>query len=94
MVRRQWQVRAGGDLGRAIAEIRYSHGMTQAELAQMLNIDRTRLAKLERGHSTQLVDLLIRLLRMQGATLLVEFDDPGESPPDEPWTGSPSRPPP
>lgn len=73
-MRQRWMVRSGSDLGAAIGEIRTARGLTQAELAEQLAVSRTWLAKLERGRSTQMVDLLVRLLRGMGATITVEFD--------------------
>jgi transcriptional regulator with XRE-family HTH domain len=75
VVKQRWVVRNGSDLGEAIGEIRSSRGLTQAELSEQLGVSRTWLAKLERGRTTNMVDLLVRLLRNMGATILVEFDD-------------------
>lgn len=74
-MKQRWIVRSGSDLGAAIGEIRAAHGVTQSDLSEQLGISRTWLAKLERGRTTNMVDLLVRLLRNMGATILVEFDD-------------------
>ncbi len=74
-MKQRWVVRSGSDLGAAIGEIRTSRGVTQADLSEQLGVSRTWLAKLERGRTTNMVDLLVRLLRNMGATILVEFDD-------------------
>jgi transcriptional regulator with XRE-family HTH domain len=74
-VKQRWIVRSGSDLGGAIGEIRTARGVTQADLSEELGVSRTWLAKLERGRTTNMVDLLVRLLRNMGATILVEFDD-------------------
>lgn len=74
-MKQRWLVSNGADLGESIAEIRLAHGLTQQQLAEKVGVERTRLAKLERGRTTIMVDLLVRVLRTMGATLVVEFDD-------------------
>ncbi|MFT4187231.1 MAG: helix-turn-helix transcriptional regulator [Aeromicrobium sp.] len=74
-MRRRWVVREGADLTRAIGEVRWSRGLTQEALAGETGADRTRLARLERGATTKLLDLTVRLLRHLDATIVVEFDD-------------------
>lgn len=71
----RWVVHNGSDLGEAIAEIRAARTLTQEQLAMQVGTSRTWLAKLERGRSTMMVDLLVRILRSLGATIVVEFDD-------------------
>ena len=74
-MRQRWVVHDGSDLGEAIAEIRAARALTQEQLAAQAGLSRTWLAKLERGRSTRMVDLLVRILRSLGATIVVEFDD-------------------
>lgn len=71
----RWVVRGGSDLGEAIGEIRAARGITQADLSEQLGVSRSWLAKLERGRTTHMVNLLVRLLSNMGATIVVEFDD-------------------
>lgn len=71
---RRWVVRAGSDLGRAIAEIRSARGLTQAELAESAGLSRHWLAKLETGRSAVVLDHLLRVLRRLGATITITFD--------------------
>lgn len=75
MARRTWTVRSAEDMGRAIAEIRHERGMTQADLAEKGGLTRVWLAKLETGHSTPVLDHLLRLLRRLGATVTITFGD-------------------
>lgn len=75
MVERRWVVSSGEDLGRAIAEIRQSRGLTQQALAAQAGLSRTWLAKLETGRSSVVLDHLLRTLRRLGATVTVTFDD-------------------
>lgn len=70
----RWVVREGADLTRALAELRHARGLTQESLAQDLAIDRTRLARLEQGMTTKLLNITVRALRRLGATIVVEFD--------------------
>ena len=73
---RRWVVRSGEDLGRAVAEIRRQRHLTQQELADLGGLDRTWLAKLERGRSATVLDHLLRILRRLGATVTISFDAP------------------
>lgn len=74
-MKQRWVVRSGSDLGAAIGEIRAARGITQADLSEQLGVSRSWLAKLERGRTTHMVSLLVRLLSNMGATVVVEFDD-------------------
>lgn len=74
-MQQRWVVHNGSDLGAAIAEIRAGRALTQQQLATQIGTSRTWLAKLERGRSTKMVDLLVRILRSLGASVVVEFDD-------------------
>lgn len=76
MARRTWVVRSGEDLGRAVAEIRHGHGLTQEQLAAQAGLSRTWLTKLEAGRSATVLDHLLRLLRRLGATVTVTFEEP------------------
>ncbi|MFN8074124.1 MAG: helix-turn-helix domain-containing protein [Kineosporiaceae bacterium] len=78
---RTWVVRAGDDLGAAVAEIRRVRGLTQQELADRSGLSRHWLAKLENGRSAVVLDHLLRLLRRMGATVVVTFDEPEPEPP-------------
>lgn len=68
-------IRAGADLGVAIAEARRAAGLTQVELAERAGLDRTYLARLEAGLSVLLLDRTLRLLRRLDATVVVTFPD-------------------
>lgn len=77
MIVEQWIVRSAEDFGRAIAEIRGARGLTQSELAAQGGISRHWLAKLEAGHSTPVLEHLLRLTRRLGATITITFDGNG-----------------
>lgn len=74
-MQRSWTVGSPEDLGLAVAEVRRSRGMTQAEAAATAGIGRTWLAKLETGRSNRVLEHLLRLLRRMGATVTVTWDD-------------------
>lgn len=72
-------VRSPEDLGRAIAELRQTHGLTQQDLAETLGVSRSVIAHLERGrHGTTLARIL-RILRRLGATITITADVPDRS---------------
>jgi transcriptional regulator with XRE-family HTH domain len=80
-VERRWVVRTGADLGSGIGEIRRAHKLTQEQLAEQTGLARPWLAKLEMGRSATVLDQLLRVLRILGATVTITFDDPA---PDQP----------
>lgn len=75
MAVRTWTVRSTEDLGHAVADIRRQRGMTQENLAEVGGLTRTWLAKLETGHTTPVLEHLLRLLRRLGATVTITFGD-------------------
>lgn len=76
------------ELGRRIVEIRERQGMSQAELARRLGVERCRLSHWERGSHMPSLMQVIQL----GATLEAGFDElvPGQKPPAQP--GAPGLP--
>lgn len=66
-------VRIGADLGVAIAEARAARGLTQAELAAQVGLDRSYLARMEAGLSVILLDRALRTLRRLGAEVTVRL---------------------
>lgn len=70
---RSYAVRRGGDLGAAVAEARRARGLTQAELAAQLSVDRTYVAAIERGRSNRLMEHVLRALRRLGAEVVVTW---------------------
>jgi transcriptional regulator with XRE-family HTH domain len=69
-------VRSGEELGKAIAEARRRQRLTQADLADIADVDRSRLAKIELGKSTTLLEQLFRLLDLLGLELVVRIRNP------------------
>ena len=70
---RSYEVSRGGDFGAAIAEARRERGLTQAELAGQLDIDRGYLAAIESGRTNRLIEHLLRALRRLGADVTVSW---------------------
>jgi len=79
-MQRQMKVRTGADLGAAVAEARRARSLTQLELADSVNLDRTYLARIEAGISVQMLDRTLRLLRRLGAEVTVTLPEPAASP--------------
>ncbi|MSY13512.1 MAG: helix-turn-helix domain-containing protein [Actinobacteria bacterium] len=71
----RYVVRSPEDLGRAIAEIRKSQHLTQAQLAEQGAMSRDSFAHLERGRQGRSIELLLRLLRRLGATVTITVGD-------------------
>ena len=70
----RYVVRSSEDLGRAIAEIRKSQDLTQAELAARSGMSRDSVAQLERGRQGRSIELLLRLVRRLGATVTIHVE--------------------
>lgn len=75
----QFVVRSPEDLGRAIAEIRKTQHLTQAQLATRAGMSRDSLAQLERGRQGRSLGLILRLLRRLGATVTITVGRDGSS---------------
>lgn len=81
---REWTIRSADDLGRAIAGVRDSRGLTQQKLSDRAGVERSYLARLETGASTLAIERALRLLRRMGATVTVtlrEGDGDGDGAP-------------
>lgn len=74
-----WSVRSGADIGRAVADVRATRGLTQLSLAQQSGISRGYLAQIESGKTVSLLEHELRILRRLGAavTITIERDDGG-----------------
>jgi transcriptional regulator with XRE-family HTH domain len=73
MSTRRFVVRAPEDLGRTIGEARRERRLTQAELAQAANLDRTYLARMEAGQSTLHIERTLRLFQELGLSIEAEM---------------------
>lgn len=74
---RTWSIHSTADFGRAIADIRALHGLTQQELAAQTATPRAYLAKLEAGLTIRMIERVLRLLRRMGAEVTVSVTRPG-----------------
>ena len=72
---RTWTIRSGADLGRAIADVRALHGLTQEALAEQAAISRTYLARIETGMTVAMIERVLRILRRLGAEVTVSMRD-------------------
>lgn len=78
MSQKEWAIKSGPDIGRAIADIRQLRSMTQAELADASGIERTWLTKMEAGRTNRLLEHLLRVLRRLGADVRVTLPADGD----------------
>jgi HTH-type transcriptional regulator/antitoxin HipB len=62
-------------LGDAIRHYREQAGLTQAELAEQVGIDRTYLSRLEKGEGTEQLRRVIVLLRRLGVRATLQHAD-------------------
>lgn len=82
MAEERWTIRSAPDIGRAIAAIRGSSGLTQQDLAARVGLTRDYVAQIERGRTGRLLDHLLRILRRLGATVTITFEAPDDEPSD------------
>lgn len=66
-----WRIASAEDLGRALAETRSARGLTQQQLADSIDVQRSYLAELEAGASVQMIERLLRAFRRMGAEVTV-----------------------
>lgn len=62
-------------LGQAIRHYRHQSGLTQAELADRVGLDRTYLSRLESGGETQQLRRILAILRELGVKASLERAD-------------------
>jgi HTH-type transcriptional regulator / antitoxin HipB len=65
------QVRRPEDFGTAVAEFRTLRGLTQAELAGRVGLNRTYLSNMEQGDVPAYVQRLVELLHDLGLTITI-----------------------
>ncbi len=70
-----YRVRSAADLGRAVKGAREAAGLTQQELADLVAVDRSYLARIETGLSVLLLERMLRMLRRLGAEVSVTVPD-------------------
>lgn len=68
---RAWRISSAEDLGRTLAEVRSVNGITQQQLADQLDVQRSYVAELEAGASVLMIERLLRAFRRMGAEVTV-----------------------
>ncbi len=85
-------VRSPEDLGAFVARLRFTHDLTQAELAERLGISRRYVYEIESGRPNLYALRLFEILNLLGATMTVVHDrkddpDNGQGPVRRPGAG-------
>lgn len=70
-----FRVYTPASLGAAIRHYRLEAGMSQAELAERVGLNRTYLSNLEQGKETEQVKRILRLLKQLGVRMTLEKAD-------------------
>jgi transcriptional regulator with XRE-family HTH domain len=70
-----YRIYTPASFGQAIRHYRIKAGLTQAELAEQVGIDRTYLSRLEQGHETEQLRRVIVLLRRLGVRATLRHED-------------------
>lgn len=70
-----YRIYTPASFGQAIRHYRIQAGLTQAELAEQVGIDRTYLSRLEQGHETEQLRRVIVLLRRLGVRATLRHED-------------------
>lgn len=70
-----YRVYTAASLGAAIRYYRLEAGLTQAELAERLGLNRTYLSALEQGRETEQVKRILRLLKQLGVRMTLDKAD-------------------
>ncbi len=70
-----FRIYTAGSVGQAIRHYRMQAGLTQAELAEQVGIDRTYLSRLEQGHETEQLRRIVVLLRRLGVRATLQHAD-------------------
>jgi HTH-type transcriptional regulator/antitoxin HipB len=74
MSKRWARVLNAADLGRFLADLRYSRGLTQGELAEALGVSRRYVYEIEQGKPGLYSDRLFAMLRLLDARLTIETE--------------------
>jgi HTH-type transcriptional regulator / antitoxin HipB len=67
----RFEIRHPGDFGRAVAEFRTLQGLSQADLARRVGLNRTYLSNVERGDVPAYVERLVALVDALGLTITI-----------------------
>jgi HTH-type transcriptional regulator / antitoxin HipB len=72
---RPFRIYTAASIGQAIRHYRRQAGLTQAELADQVGVDRTYLSRLERGQETEQLRRILAMLRQLGIKVTLERAD-------------------
>lgn len=73
---RSWVVNSANDFGKTLAGVRRARGLTQEQLSELTGVERTYLAKLEKGAGrTAELQRLVLALRRMGAEVTVTLPE-------------------
>jgi transcriptional regulator with XRE-family HTH domain len=70
-----FRIYTAASMGHAIRHYRIQAGLTQAELAEQLGLDRSYLSRLEKGQETEQLRRLIVILRRLGVRATLQHAD-------------------
>jgi HTH-type transcriptional regulator / antitoxin HipB len=70
-----FRIYTAASIGQAIRHYRKQAGLTQAELAERVGVDRTYLSRLERGQETEQLRRILAMLRQLGVKATFERAD-------------------
>jgi len=73
--KREFRIYTPASLGDAIRHYRNEAGLTQEQLAAMVGLNRTYLARLESGKETEQLTRMFRIFRNLGVRMTVEKAD-------------------
>jgi transcriptional regulator with XRE-family HTH domain len=73
--RDRYRIYSAASLGDAIRHYRTRAGLTQAELAEALGLQRSYLSELERGKETEQLTRILRILRHLGVRMTLDEAD-------------------
>jgi len=71
----QYRIYSARSLGDAIRHYRTEAGLTQAELAETLGVQRSYLSELEHGKETEQLTRILRILRHLGVRMTLDKVD-------------------
>jgi HTH-type transcriptional regulator / antitoxin HipB len=72
---RPFRIYTAASIGQAIRHYRKQAGLTQAELAEQVGVDRTYLSRLERGQETEQLRRILAMFRQLGVKVTLERAD-------------------
>lgn len=72
---RPFRIYTTDSIGQAIRHYRKQAGLSQAELAEQVGVDRTYLSRLEQGHDTEQLRRILAILRQLGVKATLERAD-------------------